>query len=68
VLLNNVLRQTNWPGGEVTERDWRKLAGERLKRMDWSAIAGDVGPFVEPGFDLSLLTLANLEWVLRLEE
>jgi hypothetical protein len=68
VLLNNALRQTHWPREEVTEMNWHKLVGERLRRLDWSAIAGDVRPFVEPGFDLSLLTLTNLERVLRLEE
>jgi Nucleotidyl transferase AbiEii toxin, Type IV TA system len=68
VLLNNALRQTNWAGEEVTELNWRKLVGERLRRLDWSAIAGDVSPFVEPGFDLSLLTLANLERVLGLKD
>jgi hypothetical protein len=48
--------------------NWRKLVGERLKRVDWNPIVGDVSSFVEPGFDLSLLTLANLERVLRQEE
>jgi predicted nucleotidyltransferase component of viral defense system len=68
VLLNNALRQTNWPGEELNETNWRNQIGGRLRRLDWGAIVRDVGPFVEPGFDLSLLTLANLERVLRLEE
>jgi Nucleotidyl transferase AbiEii toxin, Type IV TA system len=67
VLLNNALRQTNWPGGGLNETNWRKQIEERLRRLDWSVIAGDVGPFVEPGFDLGLLNLANLERVLRLK-
>ena len=68
VLLNNALRQTNWPGDELNETNWRKQVGERLRRLDWNAIAGDVRPFVEPGLDVSLLTLANLERALRLKE
>ena len=68
VLLNNALRQTNWPGEELTGTNWRKQVGARLRRLDWRTIPGDVHPFVEPGFDVELLTLSNLERVLRLEE
>ncbi|MHB0988221.1 MAG: hypothetical protein ACYC3P_06095 [Bellilinea sp.] len=35
-----------------------------LKNLNWQGIVNDVRPFVEPGFDLNLLTLANLEWLL----
>ena len=38
---------------------------QRLRLLDWNAILADVRPFIEPGFDLSLLTLANLERVLE---
>jgi hypothetical protein len=31
--------------------------------MNWNAILANMRPFVEPGFDLRLLTLANLERV-----
>ena len=64
VLLNNALAQTGWQAGELTEANWRELVRERLRLLDWNAILTDVRPFVEPGFDLSLLTLANLERVL----
>jgi hypothetical protein len=63
-LLNNALVQTGWNGGPLTSDNWRSLARERLQLLDWRAIAADAGPFVEPGFDLGLLTLANLERVL----
>jgi predicted nucleotidyltransferase component of viral defense system len=68
VLLNNALKQTNWPGKELDETNWRKQVGERLQRLDWSDVRGDVRPFVEPGFDVGLLTLRNLEQVLMLGE
>jgi hypothetical protein len=63
VLLNHALAQTGWQGGTLTEASWRELVRERLRLLDWNAILADVRPFVEPGFDLSLLTLANLERV-----
>lgn len=64
VMLNNALAQTNWQGGVLTEANWRERVHERLQRLDWKVILADVRPFVEPGFDLNLLTLANLERVL----
>ncbi len=64
VLLNHALAQTRWTGGELTGDNWRGLVRERLRLLDWKAIQADVRPFVEPGFDLNLLTLTNLERVL----
>ncbi len=53
-----------WQGNVLTAANWRERVRERLRQMDLSSILSDVRPFVEPGFDLSLLTLANLERVL----
>ena len=64
VLLNNALMQTGWQGGSLTESDWRERVRERLRLLDWKSLVADVRPFVEPGFDLSLLSLENLERVL----
>ena len=64
VLLNNALAQIDWQGGTLTETNWREFVRERLQRLDWAGVLADVGPFVEPGFDLGLLSLANLERVL----
>jgi hypothetical protein len=64
VLLNNALAQTGWPGEMLTGANWREQVRERLRRLDWESIQTDVRPFVEPGFDLSLLSLENLERVL----
>ena len=64
VLLINALAQTDWRGGLLTEMDWRERVSERLRLLDWNSLLADVRPFVEPGFDLRLLSLANLERVL----
>jgi predicted nucleotidyltransferase component of viral defense system len=66
VMLNNALTQTNWKGEFLTNENWRELVGARLHQLDWNTILVDVRPFIEPGFDLNLLTLANLERVLKL--
>jgi hypothetical protein len=63
-LLNNALAQTDWQDGILTEANWREFVRRRLQQLDWNGILADVRPFVEPGFDLGLLSLANLEHVL----
>jgi hypothetical protein len=65
VLLNNALAQTNWEGGTLDEGNWKEFVSVRLQNLNWNGIVEDVRPFVEPGFDLNLLTLPNLERVLR---
>jgi hypothetical protein len=64
ILLNNALVQTGWQGGALTVSNWRPLVLKRLRRMNWSNTLADVRPFIEPGFDLGLLTLENPERVL----
>lgn len=64
VLLNNALAQTNWAGSTQTENNWKEQVRAHLQNLNWSGIVNDVRPFVEPGFDLKLLTLANLERLL----
>jgi hypothetical protein len=63
-LLNNALAQTGWQDETLTDANWRDQVRLRLRRLDWENIQADVRPFVEPGFDLSLLSLENLERVL----
>jgi hypothetical protein len=65
VLLNNALAQTGWQGGALGETNWRELVRERLGHIDWNKIRSDVRPFVEPGFDINLLSMENLEQVLK---
>jgi hypothetical protein len=65
-LLNNALTQTNWAGGSLAKDNWKVQVKLRLENLNWDEIVNDVRPFVEPGFDLNLLTFANLERVLNL--
>lgn len=65
VLLNNALVQTNWAGEKLTEENWREQIWSRLRDQNWVSIVKDVRPFVEPGFDLNLLTQANLHNLLQ---
>jgi hypothetical protein len=63
-LLNNALDQTNWKGGILTLSNWREIILQRLKSLQWKTVVDDVRPFVEPTFDLQLLTPENQERLL----
>ena len=64
VLLNNALAQTNWDGKTLTEDNWKDQVWLCLQNLNWKSIVDDVRPFIEPDFDLNLLTLTNIERVL----
>ena len=64
ILLNNALQQTGWDGEPLAEDNWRETVHHRLQAVDWDQVIHDVSPFLEPGFDPSLLTLENLTSVL----
>lgn len=64
VFLNNALLQTHWGGNVMTLENWKDHVLIRLKSLSWKIILEDVRPFVEPGFDLNLLSLANFERLL----
>jgi predicted nucleotidyltransferase component of viral defense system len=64
-LLNNALAQTGWQGGDLMNTNWRGHVKARLQSLDWKGLQADVRPYVEPDFDLGLLTLVNLESVLE---
>ena len=66
VLLNNALAQTHWTGENFTGENWKELILFQLKTLNWINVVDDIRPFIEPGFDLGLLTLANLERVLQI--
>ena len=68
VLLNNALEQTGWQAGRLTPGNWRDGLLSRLDNLDWKAVVDDVRPFIEPGFDLALLTRDNLYRVLVSQE
>lgn len=63
-FLNNALLQTHWSGNVMTLENWREQVLLSLKSMSWKNILEDVRPFVEPGFDLNLISLANFERLL----
>jgi hypothetical protein len=63
-LLNNALEQTNWDGDILTELNWKDQVYQKLNTISWSEIVDDVRPFVEPNFDLNLLTLENFKKLL----
>jgi predicted nucleotidyltransferase component of viral defense system len=58
-LLNNALAQPNWTGGIVVKDNWRQLIKDRIHPMNWSIVLDDVKPFVEPSFNLALLSKEN---------
>ena len=59
-LLNNALRQTGWEGHPLTLKNWRGAVRERMRDVAWDGVEEDVGPFLEPGTDPSILTGDNL--------
>jgi hypothetical protein len=63
-LLNNALQKTNWAGEKLTDANWRQVVRERLISLDWENVLADVRLFLEPGFDMALLTKENLVRVL----
>ncbi len=65
VLLNNALAQTNWAGGELTSGNWKEQVWLRLQSLNWNGVVDDVRPFVEPNFDLSLLTIDTFTRILN---
>lgn len=65
-LLNNALTQTKWEGEVLTKDNWKDQIWQRLKNINWTGIMDDVRPFVEPGFDLNMLTAANFKTILKI--
>jgi hypothetical protein len=63
-MLNNALQQTGWPGGVLTEDNWRAVVRRRLQAGAWERIGADVRPLLEPSADGAILTRENLLRVL----
>lgn len=59
-LLNNALRQTGWPGPELTESTWREAVHARLAALAWDRVVADVRPFLEVEGETSLLSQENV--------
>lgn len=56
VLLNNALQQTGWGGRSLLEATWVDAVRERLRSVQWDALAADAGPLLESPEDRALLT------------
>jgi hypothetical protein len=66
-MLNTALRQTGWPGAELTADNWREVVATRVADVTWERIAADVSPLLESAEDLSLLQRDTLLGLLRKE-
>jgi len=66
ILLNNALAQTKWTGEPLTDENWKQQVWQRLQTLRWSGIVEDVRPFVEPSFNMNLLTIDNFERILKI--
>ncbi len=59
-FLNEALRQTKWPGPEITASNWIEQVGGRLRNVDWRKALNDVRPFIERESELAQLTEENV--------
>jgi len=62
--LNQALKQTHWPGPQLTAKNWREQIAARLHAIDWQQALADMRPFIERRQELDLLTLPNLKKLL----
>lgn len=65
VLLANALRQTAPGMVEAVEQDWRGAVRSRLERVDWEDARRDVGPFLEQGRDVELISAETFAALIR---
>jgi len=63
--LNNALAQTGWKGPVLNTKNWREVVADRIRGIDWTHVANDLGPFLERTEDLALVTKANCLALLR---
>ena len=63
-MLNHALQQTGWSGEALSEYNWRVVIQRQLQTLNWETVIGDVRPFMEPGFDLQILSRENMERLL----
>lgn len=59
-FLNEALRQTRWPGPELTPANWLQHIRKRLESIDWRKAVDDVRPLIERESDLVQLTRENV--------
>jgi len=59
-FLKEALRQTKWPGPEITASNWVEQVDGRLKNIDWRKALDNIRPFIERESDLTQLTKENI--------
>ncbi len=64
-LLNNALTRKDWTGAELTSENWRAVIHQRVATLHWEQVVNDVRPFLDPSFDMALLTRENMLLLLR---
>lgn len=64
-FLQNALKQTKWPGPEVTMTNWPLLVAERMRTIDWKRAVEDVRPFIERNRELDLMTRETILGLLK---
>jgi predicted nucleotidyltransferase component of viral defense system len=64
-LLNNALKQTDWPGTALTTENWRETVQSRIESISWEQALVDVQPFLASQQEIELLTKENLLSLLK---
>lgn len=64
-FLNQALRQTGWEGSDLTEKSWRRIVLDRLKKADWKTTVQDVRPFLERATETDLIDFEACRRLLR---
>ena len=64
-LLNNALKQTNWPGAILTAENWRETVRAKIESISWGQALEDVRPFLASQQEIALLTKENLLGLLK---
>ena len=64
-LLNNALGQTHWNGSVINSLNWKKLITGQLSGCNWDEIIRDVRPFLEDQKEVDMLTMDNLDNLLK---
>lgn len=64
-FLRSALEQSGWRGPLPTPENWRTLAAERLRTLDWHLVRADVEPFLERSAEVALLTRENVLSILE---
>ncbi len=59
-MLNNALAQTGWNSEELTTENWRAVMRQRIATLHWEQVVNDVSPFLDPVFNMALLTRENM--------